>query len=266
MELQQQVQEFEARGVALFAISYDSVEVLAAFAEKRSISYPLLSDQGSAVIRRLGLLNEHLAEYAAYFGGQVNPYQEGIPYPGTFVLDKDGVISDKWFEVHHRYRPSGATTAELLNPDASDVRAVNATVEADGVRVTAWLADSQYRPFQRLRLHVESTLPEGVHVYGPGVSDDYYPLAVTIEPVDGLEVGNLELPDPKPWKMEGLDETFPIYEGTVKGLLPFILTKPMGDVELQVNVELQACTEYVCYPPNKLTLRLPLPGADLIRD
>jgi peroxiredoxin len=43
--------------VGLAAISYDPVEVLAAFASQHTITYPLLSDVGSVVIKRFGILN-----------------------------------------------------------------------------------------------------------------------------------------------------------------------------------------------------------------
>lgn len=52
----------DASGVALLALSYDPVAVLRAFADKHGLSFPLLSDEGSHVIRRLGLLNERVQE------------------------------------------------------------------------------------------------------------------------------------------------------------------------------------------------------------
>ena len=41
----------------MVAISYDSQEILADFSERNGITYPLLSDAGSATIRRYGILN-----------------------------------------------------------------------------------------------------------------------------------------------------------------------------------------------------------------
>ena len=46
-------------------MSYDPVGVLAAFASKHDIIYPLLSDEGSQVFRRLGLINERVSESEA---------------------------------------------------------------------------------------------------------------------------------------------------------------------------------------------------------
>jgi len=48
-------------------VSYDPVATLAAFAATHGITFPLLSDEASAVIRRLGLHNEQVqADHATY--------------------------------------------------------------------------------------------------------------------------------------------------------------------------------------------------------
>ena len=71
----------------MIGISYDSVEVLAKFADKHKITFPLLSDPDSKTISAYGLLNKEAK------GSKV----EGIPYPGTMLLDKDDVIRAKLF-------------------------------------------------------------------------------------------------------------------------------------------------------------------------
>ena len=59
-------------GVALFAISYDSVEILRNFAATHGITYPLLSDEGSHAMRGLGLINDRVQEDHAVYGIQPN--------------------------------------------------------------------------------------------------------------------------------------------------------------------------------------------------
>ena len=73
-------------GVVVVAVSYDSVDVLKAFAEKQKIAFALLSDPDHKAIDAYGLLNKG-----------AKGKQEGIPYPGTMILDKDGVIRAKLF-------------------------------------------------------------------------------------------------------------------------------------------------------------------------
>ena len=57
MELQDRLQELENSGISIAAISYDSEEVLADFANRRGITFPLLSDDDSSVIRAFGIYN-----------------------------------------------------------------------------------------------------------------------------------------------------------------------------------------------------------------
>lgn len=105
MELQDAWVNLERTGVAVFGLSYDSVETLAAFADKRGITYLLLSDEGSQTIRALGLLNEeHLVEQHAFYGFATRDQQKGVAYPSTFVLDKQGIVSEKRFEVQDGLR------------------------------------------------------------------------------------------------------------------------------------------------------------------
>jgi peroxiredoxin len=72
--------------VQLVGISYDSVDTLANFSKTNKIAYPLLSDSDSKTIGDYGLLNK-----------EAKGAQAGIPYPGTMVVDQQGVIRAKLF-------------------------------------------------------------------------------------------------------------------------------------------------------------------------
>jgi peroxiredoxin len=87
--------KFEEAGVQVVAISYDSVDKLKAFAEKNSIGFTMLSDQGSKTLDAYGIRNKEV---------KAGTMQDGIPYPGTFLLDKDGVVRAKFFLEGYRER------------------------------------------------------------------------------------------------------------------------------------------------------------------
>lgn len=91
--MQQGLKQLEDKHVRVVAISYDSVEVLAKFADARKITFPLLSDPDSKAIKDYGLLNKEAKGKTA-----------GIPYPGTVLIDKDGVIRAKLFFDGYRER------------------------------------------------------------------------------------------------------------------------------------------------------------------
>ena len=98
----------------MVALSYDPVPTLAAFADQHGIAFPLLSDVGSVVIDRLGLRNRHVAEQQAHFGKPVEAKHDGLPYPGTFVIDARGVVVAKRFEDSHRLRVSADSLLDDL--------------------------------------------------------------------------------------------------------------------------------------------------------
>ena len=258
--------DFERSGVAVFAISYDPVSAMSAFASKYGITFTLLSDEGSKVIRALGLLNQYIAEQHAYYGIQVQERHQGIPYPGAFVLDEKGTVVEKRFEQSYRLRPTAVSLLETAFGAGSSLPSVAAHADSDEIQATFRLDTPTYRPFQKLRLEFEIRIGEGLHVYVEPIPEGYTPLAVEVEPLEGMETGEPELPEPHPFQVEGLDEQFFVYEGTVRGALPLALTKNLGDVTLGVTLSYQACSEVLCYPPAELAAELPITGIDVIRE
>ncbi|UTW59697.1 peroxiredoxin family protein [Kordiimonas sp. SCSIO 12603] len=89
-------EEIRKRGFNVVGVSYDSVKVLDKFTKKRGISYPLLSDDGSAIIKSFGVLNEKYKP-----GDRVY----GIPHPIIVITDNSGTIKAKLFEEGYKNRP-----------------------------------------------------------------------------------------------------------------------------------------------------------------
>ena len=255
-----------ADGVALFAISYDSVEILRAFAEKHGITFPLLSDEGSHVIRQLALLNERVQEDHAHYGIAANPRHVGLPYPGVFVLDERGVITQKRFHESYRERDTGAGLAAQTLGRLEVVNAGEVTRDDAAIRVRAWLDSPTYAFFQRLHLNVEVSVAPGFHVYGHPVPAGFVPLSVQVAPIDGVEIGAAEWPVPHPFKVDGLDEKFWVHEGTVRSSIPltFSGSPGAGDHVIQVTVSYQACRDAECLMPTLISLPLPVKEVALV--
>jgi peroxiredoxin len=268
VELQDAWRRLERAGVALFALSYDSVEALAAFATKHGITYPLLSDVGSQTIRALGLLNDkHLVEQHAFYGIQTRDEQIGVAYPGTFVLDASGVIAQKHFEQSYRVRP----TARIFEEYALGTSEIRPPAEAPraggpGLTVRAWTDGPTYRPYQHVRLHVQLSLPPDRHAFASPAPEGYTPLSLQVNPLDGLTVGRAVLPRPKPLQIDGLEERFVVYEGSIRSVIPLQFTKNLGPTVVTLLVAFQACTQTECFAPATLRVDVPLNGLDLIRD
>jgi hypothetical protein len=189
-----------------------------------------------------------------------------VPYPGTFVLDDSGLIRQKHFEQSYRVRPTRSVILEWAGLGGHPTVEPMPSVLDTSVAVQVWTDVATYRPYQKLRLHVRLVMPAGVHVYAAQVPPGYEALSVQIEPLDGLECGELVLPEGQPFSIDGLDEAFVVYAGTVEGTLPFMLTRNLGATRVGVRVSYQACTEVECFPPTNDAQHVALNGLDLIRD
>ncbi len=104
--MQKDAKAVEGAGIKVVGISTDSADVLKAFAEKQKITFPLLSDEDGKTIAAYALKNPDMAGKKA---GKIN--FDGIPYPGTILVDRDGVIRAKLFVDGYKERHS---TAELV--------------------------------------------------------------------------------------------------------------------------------------------------------
>ena len=249
-----------AQGIALFAISYDAVPILSAFAARHDIGYPLLSDEGSHVIRRLGLINERVQDDHAFYGIGPNPKHVNLPYPGVFVLDRDGVVTHKRFYESYRVRDTGAgALADLLGLEAPGGGA-EASGGTDGVRVRAWLDSPTYAFFQRLRLTVELAIDPGLHVYAHPVPEGNVALTVEVAPIAGVEIGAPEFPAAHRMTIEGLSDEFLVYEGRPRVVVPLIFGAAPGggDHTVRVTVKYQACSDSSCALPASVELALPV--------
>jgi peroxiredoxin len=265
VELQRTLPDFARDRIAVFAISYDPVRVLTKFAETHGIHYPLLSDEGSQVIRRLGLFNEDVYEHHAAYGIPKRDMFWGVPYPGAFLLDEEGRVLQKRFQQSYREREIGTAILEHGFGGNSSLPKVAAQVrDEEEVTIRATLESDTYRWFQRLWLTVELTLPPGLHVYGQPIPEGYIPLSVDVAPIAGLEVGTVNFPVPHPYRIEGLEEEFLVYERTVVVSVPLTFTQEGEDQTVHVTVSYQACNDAGCFVPQTVSLQLPVKSVDLV--
>ena len=93
--MQRDLKTIKEAGVQVVGLSYDSPSILKKFSDKAKISFLLLSDSESKVIEDYHILNP-----------AAKGKTEGIPYPGTFIVDSKGVIRAKLFLQGYRDRHS----------------------------------------------------------------------------------------------------------------------------------------------------------------
>lgn len=101
-ELAAAVGPLAAKGYAIAALTYDDQAVLAKFATRQSIPYPLLSDPGGKLIAAMGLADP------SYPAGHM---AHGVPLPTVAVVSPNGRITAIQISRDYRKRPS---TAEVI--------------------------------------------------------------------------------------------------------------------------------------------------------
>jgi hypothetical protein len=242
--LQESVADLNARGLGLAAISYDAPAILKAFAGARAITFPLLSDVGSATIKRYNLLNLEATGPAA-----------GVPYPGTFVLNARGVVTSRSFEAAYQERTSAAGILALGTAPGSG----GGTTETAHLFVAAGASDARVAPGTRLALVVDVTPKPKMHVYAPE-QKDVIPVSLTLDPGE-FTPHPAQFPRPQKYVFKPLDETqlvfstpFRIVQDITIALTPAVRerARASGSITVTGTLRYQACDDAICYMPQSV--------------
>ena len=156
--------------------------MLAEYAEKQGIPLPLLSDLESEAIRRYGILNTQIEPEDGFF--------YGIPYPGVFVTDGDGVVVAKFFHDTYKKRDSAEVIidAALGRVQVAEDAPRAAAAPEEGIKVSAAIQGGSGSLRQGIVRHVvvRFELPEGLHIYGEPVPDGMVATTVSVNGPPGL--------------------------------------------------------------------------------
>jgi hypothetical protein len=254
VELQGRYDDIRKRGLGLIAISYDSPDTLKRFADSRGIRFPLISDAGSAIIKRFGLLNDqHEPGSRSY----------GIPHPGTFVVDRKGVVTVRFFEdaYQERYTTGAILAAQGSNPGGSTV-----TAETQHLNMSASISDSTIAPGQRVSIVVTITPRRAMHVYAPG-KHSYRVVELSIDSQPWLRAHETRYPASEIYHFKPLNESVEVYSKSFRLVRDVtILATPgiqktlgtMPTVTIGGALEYQACDDKVCYNPARVPVSFTL--------
>jgi len=253
MDLQKARARFEQQGLKLAAISYDTIEILKVFSDRRQIEFPMLADPDSQVIRAYGVLNS-----------EATGRDQGMSLPGYFFIDASGVIREKFFEAREKYqeRYSANNLIAKLFPELA--AQVSQNVAAPHIQLAVAQSDRTGAPGNRISLSAEVKLPAGVHVYAPG-AEGYRITELRLQPSPDFALASSAYPKSKSLYLAAIKETVPVYEGSFQitqdvalSFSPAFMASLGADgktVEISGEFRYQACDARICYLPESVPVK-----------
>lgn len=244
MELEQSREKLAKRGYGIAAISYDSADALKHFASRRGIRFALLSDPESKIIRSFGIFNTSVPPG--------NP-SYGIPHPGMFWVNADGIVIARDFEddFRERYIVSGILTTRF---GESDARAV---AETEHLSITASLRPEAVIVGQRAAVELNVEMKSGIHVYAPGVQEDYIPVRWDMAESPAWKAHAPTFPQSERMRLAG--DVVPVFHGKLRLMRDVTIAPDLkvvqaaagsnGELIIKGSFRYQACDETKCFPP-----------------
>jgi len=251
------------------------VSVLAGFSARRGITFPLLSDAGSVTIKAFGILNpvpeEALgpnkddpavaAEVQKFVSVvRANPTMVGMAFPGTFMLDRNGRVTSRFFEASYIERNTVSNILTKVGGGKAPVAANR--ISTAHLEMTSYGSDAVIAAGNHFSLSVDIVPHARMHVYAPG-ADGYRIVTLKIEPQAFLRILPVKYPPLEMYFFKPLKERVPIYQK------PFTLAQDVvldgapssqaayrGKDSLTIagTLEYQACDDKLCFNPATVPL------------
>ena len=251
------MQEFSALDVPVYALSYDEADALSDFRDAHNVTFTLLSDPQSEVIRSFGILNTLIDE-------SDHPWF-GIPYPGTYILNAEGVVTHKFFDSNLAVR---AGPEQLLRAVQGKSLLDNSPVATQQVHQSDVEVDISFEGaglavVVQNDLVVRFKVPEGRHVYADPAPAGSIAANIVLDESEALVERPIVRPVGTSHQLVGTSDRFQVYNDQFELRLPLTMNKPAanesGNITIGGEVCWQACDDEVCDVPVRKRFELSLP-------
>jgi peroxiredoxin len=239
-------------GLGVVGVSYDAPDVLKRFSDEHDISYPLLSDRDSSIIKAFEVLDVNAPPGSP---------AHGVSYHGTYVVDSRGVIVAKLFDAEATLTHStGLVVSKLFG---SPVNTHAKTVTHERLSLTYYASSNYVAAGAAVDLIVEVRLNDGMHVYPPQ-NGPYVPIDLQIEASSAFDAQpQISPPTELSLTVEGHDPA-QIYVGQfdVSRRISVLdasssseAIDPQGNFVIKGVFRFQACDSRICYLPTSIPLK-----------
>ena len=240
---------FDESDVKLYVLSYDSHKAIANFSQTHNITFTMLSDPDSIVIKDFGILNTLIPENA-------HPWF-GIPFPGAYIINKQGIITAKIFENIHHARPGPEQLLAAALGERFNVETTSSPTEDVAVDVS-FHGDSLPTGITR-EIVATIRVPEGKHIYSEPVPEGLVATSIELDSNPGIVAYTPVQPKTSPLTLTGSDTTLQVYEGNTVLRLPVAQNGQLIEktdegnfVTVSGKVHWQACDDKECDLPESV--------------
>jgi hypothetical protein len=198
--------------------------------------------------------------YASVTGLGAATLVKGTPYPGTFILDRQGRVTSRFFEEFYRERITASTILMKLGAASAPVQATK--ISAGHIDITTYPSDPVIAPGNQFALAVNIVPAPHVHVYAPG-AQGYKIVKLEIAPQPFVRILPLAYPASEIYFFKPLKERVAVYEKPFTLLQEVVLevspeaAKALtGQTELKLSglLQYQACDDKQCFNPASVPL------------
>jgi alkyl hydroperoxide reductase subunit AhpC len=288
VELQGRLKELQGQGLGVAAISYDRPEILTAFARQQRISFPLLSDADSTAIKAFGILNpavewglgpekddpavvSQVQKYVA-FTGRAAEMMRGMALPGTFIVDRRGRVTSRFFEEYYTDRSTTESVLLKINNAAAPVQGTR--ISSSQLDFTAYTSDASVAVGSRFSIVLDVVPHRGMHVYAPDAAS-YQPIRLSLAPQPFLKVLAAQYPSSEVYFFKPLNERVPVYQKPFR-IVQDVVVEATGEAQkvlqsrdsltLTGTVDYQACDDKICYNPVSVPVSFTVGLNPLVRE
>jgi hypothetical protein len=184
----------------------------------------------------------------------------GMAFPGSFILDRQGRVTSRFFEDLYIERNTVSSILMKLGGQAGSVTGTK--ISTGQLEITTYPSDPAVAAGNRFALALTIQPHPNMHVYAPG-AENYRAIALTIAPQPFVRVLPLKYPVSEIYLFKPLNERVPIYRKPFTLVQEVVLEgTPQAQAALRAKQSLtltgtfdyQACDDKVCFNPASVPL------------
>ncbi|HEY7442690.1 MAG TPA: protein-disulfide reductase DsbD domain-containing protein, partial [Vicinamibacterales bacterium] len=184
----------------------------------------------------------------------------GMAFPGTFILDRQGRVTSRFFEDYYWERNTVSNVLMRLGADAMPVQVTQASTEHLDLR--AFPSDATVVLGNRFSLVMDISPKRNMHVYAPGAAA-YRIVTLNIAAQPHVRTLPMQYPPSEIYHFVPLNERVPVYQKPFRLVMEVVpeataeARKALsGKKELLISgtLEYQACDDKICYNPVSVPL------------